>query len=159
MWWSLKMVCDMWKARGHNTELYLLLLILDSLVFLLSRDKTHSHTWGLHPPSCYCGVSFSRSIDLIWAINVEEEENEGGREGGRELLIFFESECGSIICFLEGVVVQKQPAGEPLPAVPNRNWERDALIKSPMKAFTHMHLHTHTHTHTHTYARLIQVPF
>lgn len=34
------------------------------------------------------------------------------REGEGELLIFFESECGSIICFLEGVV-QKQPAGEP----------------------------------------------
>lgn len=45
---------------------------------------------------------------------MEEEDKEGEREGGGgELLIFFESECGIIICFLEGVVVQKQPAGEP----------------------------------------------
>lgn len=33
VWWSSKMVCDMRKARGHNTESYWLLLILDSLVF------------------------------------------------------------------------------------------------------------------------------
>lgn len=35
------------------------------------------------------------------------------RDRGVALLIFFESECGIIISLLEGVVVQRQPAGEP----------------------------------------------
>lgn len=51
-----------------------------------------------------CGIDLSRAA---WCGGGRER-----KEGEGELLIFFESECGSIICFLEGVV-QKQPAGEP----------------------------------------------
>lgn len=44
---------------------------------------------------------------------MEKEEKEGGEGVVGEWLSFCESECGIIICFLEGVVVQRQPAGEP----------------------------------------------
>lgn len=62
VWWALKMVCDMWKARGHNAESYCLRLILDSLVFFLSCDKTHSHTFS----HLYLIVWFHFLPSLIW---------------------------------------------------------------------------------------------
>lgn len=138
---SLEMVCDMRRARGHNTESYWLLLILHSLVsffFFASRDKTLSPTWRLRSPSCYCGVSFLAASIWVGPHDVEEEERGRGRAVDflwvwvwKHYLLF--RGCCS------------EAAGwRALPAVPNRNWERDALIKkTPMKA-----LSTHKHTHS-----------
>lgn len=113
-------------------------ILLFPFFFFASRDKTLSPTWRLRSPSCYCGVSFLAASIWVGPHDVEEEERGRGRAVDflwvwvwKHYLLF--RGCCS------------EAAGwRALPAVPNRNWERDALIKkTPMKA-----LSTHKHTHS-----------
>lgn len=113
-------------------------ILLFPFFFFSSRDKTLSPTWRLRSPSCYCGASFLAASIWVGPHDVEEEERGRGRAVDflwvwvwKHYLLF--RGCCS------------EAAGwRALPAVPNRNWERDALIKkTPMKA-----LSTHKHTHS-----------
>lgn len=134
----------LWHAEGQRTQHWIILIaphITFScflFFFFSSRDKTLSPTWRLRSPSCYCGVSFLAASIWVGPHDVEEEERGRGRAVDflwvwvwKHYLLF--RGCCS------------EAAGwRALPAVPNRNWERDALIKkTPMKA-----LSTHKHTHS-----------
>lgn len=136
----------MWHVVCQRTH-YLITLVAAhislSCFYLVRWHETHLLPEAALTFLFVCtGVSFSHGIDLLCTADLEEEERKKGREA--ELLNFFE--CWSVICFLEGVVVQKQPAGEQRRAVPNRNRERDALIKNPIKALSQTHSNKHTHT-------------
>lgn len=103
----------LWHGEGQRTQCWIILFAahirFSCFLFVMWQD-TFSY---LLSPLSYCLVSFSPIIDLIWTADVEKEEKEGGEGVVGEWLSFCESECGIIICFLEGVVVQRQPAGEP----------------------------------------------
>lgn len=129
LWWFLKMVCDIWKAGGHNTESQWRLLILDSFgVFfvVVSEDK---FSYPLSPSShCLFSFSHTRAGPDCWC--------GGGGQGdkGEGKVIFFESKnVESLSAFFSGC--RSEAAGwRTPPAAPNRNRERDALIKNQMSA-------------------------
>lgn len=103
----------LWHAEGQRTQHWIILIAphitFSCFLFFFFRHVTRHF---LPPEGC-------ARLPVIVALRFLRHRSESGRmmwrrkrEGEGELLIFFESECGSIICFLEGVV-QKQPAGEP----------------------------------------------
>lgn len=134
----------LWHVEGQRTQHWIILVaahIRFSCFLLVVWHGTFSY---LLSPSSHTLVSFSHSIDLIWTADVEERDKggeRGGEEEGRGLLVFFESECGIIICFLEGVVVQKQPAGEPCLLYLIGTESMTPWLKTQLK-----HFHTHKHT-------------
>lgn len=141
---SLEMVCDMRRARGHNTESYWLLLILHSLVsfFFFFRHVTRHF---LPPEGC-------ARLPVIVALRFLRHRSESGRmmwrrkreEGGRGRAVDFLWVWVWKHYLLFRGCCSEAAGWRALPAVPNRNWERDALIKkTPMKA-----LSTHKHTHS-----------
>ena len=138
IWWSLKMVCDMWKAGAVNhiacSSNYILLFSFCHV------PQNTFHTWGCsHLP---VNMEFHFLTASIWFGPQMWRREE--REGERGLLIFFESECRSIICFLEGVVVQKQQAGEPCLLYLIGTVSVTPWLKTQWKHYTHTRARTHT---------------
>lgn len=115
----------LWHVEGQRTQHWIILVAPHIrfccfllLFFVFVHVTTHNSYLRPFSPPCYYGLSFSWSIDVIWATDVgrkDEEKRESERKRKREWVVDFlwVCECRSIICFLEGVVVQRQPAGEP----------------------------------------------
>lgn len=141
IWWSLKMVYDVWKARRHNTETYWLPFILDSLVFFLSRDETHFIPEAVLTYLLKWSFIFSQHrFDLDCRCRGGTERR---RERGRVVDVdFLWVWVLKHYLLFRGCCCSEAAGWRALLALPNRNWEHDALIKNPMKALTRTNTHS-----------------
>lgn len=141
IWWSLKMVYDVWKARRHNTETYWLPFILDSLVFFLSRDETHFIPEAVLTYLLKLSLIFSQHrFDLDCRCRGGTERR---RERGRVVDVdFLWVWVLKHYLLFRGCCCSEAAGWRALLALPNRNREHDALIKNPMKALTRTNTHS-----------------
>lgn len=138
--WSLKMVYDRWKTRGHNTASYCLLLILD-FFFHVTR-----HTLYLQPLSPICFVEFHFHSASIWS-GPQMWRRKKEKEKEKEICWF---SLGMWVLnhylLFRGCCCSEATDWRALSAVPNRNQESETLIKNPMKATSLSHSQSHTQT-------------
>lgn len=126
----------LWHVEGRRTQCWIILFAahirFSCFLFVIWQDTFSC----LLSPVSYCLVSFSHIIDLIWTADVEKEEKEGGEGVVVEWLSFWAWVWNHYLLF-RGCCCSEAAGWRALPAVPNWNWEHDALIKNPMKALTH----------------------
>lgn len=125
----------LWHMEAQRTQRWIILaayhISLPCFFFFLFTWQNISHPRRLSPSS-YSLISefhfLSASICFGWLMRGETES-----ESGRVVHFLWACECGAIICFSEGVVVQRQPAAEAC-LLYLIGTESVTLIKNPEKA-------------------------